>query len=421
MINRKIYEKIKKWIWKEKIIILKWARQVGKTTLMKQIEKDLIEKKEQTFFIYADDLSNKKLFESVDNFIYFLDFKFNLNSWKKLYLFIDEFQYIENAWLFLKNIFDKYKTKIQIIVSGSSSLEITKNTEFLTWRNIEFYIDRINFQEFLEYKFRKGISFNLKNFQEIEKFYNIFKNDLEKYFLEYLSFWWYPEIVISKTIDEKIDILDSIYKNYIQKDIIAFLKIENIQAFNNLIKILANQVWNLVNKSELANTIWISRNTLDKYLDILKWTFIFEYLPPYFTNIRKELTKMPKVFALDMWILNYILWKNLSLAQEVDLWQEVENFVFRELFYKDKLSKLYFYQTLSKAEIDFIYENFEKKLSIIEVKYRNKVKIPTIFKKFEEKYKDQLKNKLIITKDVCKYENWVYFIPACMIGVVNFK
>jgi len=392
MINRKIYEKIKKWIWKEKIIILKWARQVGKTTLMKQIEQDLIKKWKQTFFIYADDLSNKKLFESVDNFIYFLDFKFDLNSGKKLYLFIDEFQYIENAWLFLKNIFDKYKTKIQIIVSGSSSLEITKNTEFLTWRNIEFYIDRINFQDFLEYKFEKEISFNLENFQEIEKFYNIFKNDLEKYFLEYLSFGGYPEIVISKTIDEKIDILDSIYKNYIQKDIIAFLKIENVQAFNNLIKILANQVWNLVNKSELANTIWISRNTLDKYLDILKWTFIFEYLPPYFTNIRKELTKMPKVFALDMWILSYILWKNLSLAQEVDLWQEVENFVFRELFYKDKLSKLYFYQTLSKAEIDFVYENFEKKLSII----------------------------VLITKDICKYENWVYFVPACMIGIVNF-
>jgi predicted AAA+ superfamily ATPase len=65
--------------------------------------------------------------------IYFLNFKVDLeNIDEMIYLFIDEFQYIKNAGLFLKNIFDKYKTKLQIIVSGSSSLEITKNTEFLT-------------------------------------------------------------------------------------------------------------------------------------------------------------------------------------------------------------------------------------------------------------------------------------------------
>jgi len=420
MIERKQYFDIKKWIWKEKIIILKGARQVGKTTLMKKLENDLIKQWKTTIFLFADDISNKKIFETPDDLIYFLDFKFNLDSIsEKIYVFIDEFQYIKNAGLFLKNIFDKYKDKLQLIVSGSSSLEITKNTEFLTWRNIEFYIDRIGFKEFLEYKFSKEISFNLDKLDKIQKFYSFFEKDLEKYFIEYLSFWWYPEIVYTKIEDEKLLILDSIYKNYIEKDIIAFLKVENITAFNNLIKILSSQVWNLMNKNEISNTIWISRNTLDKYLDILKGTFIFNYLPPYFTNIRKELTKMPKVFSEDLGILNYVLWKNLSLKNELDLGQIVENFVYRELKNKDKFSKLYFYQTVSKAEIDFVYEDFDKKISILEVKYRNKVQIPSIFKRFEWIYKDKLKNKIIITKNICEYKNWVYFIPACIISLIN--
>lgn len=414
MIERNIYKNIEKWLWKEKVIILKWARQVWKTILMKKLQDKLNMEWKKTYFIFADDISNKNIFKTPNDLLYFLNFKFDLESLnEKLYLFIDEFQYIENAWLFLKNIFDKHKSKIQIIVSGSSSLEITKNTEFLTGRNIEFYIDRINYKEFLQFKFQKKINLNLEDFDEIKQVYNLFESDLERYFLEYLSFGWYPEVVSNKIEQNKLEILDSIYKNYIEKDIIHFLNIENITAFNNLIKILSSQVWNLLNKNEVSNTIWISRITLDKYLNILKGTFIFNYLPPYFSNTRKELTKMPKVFWEDLGILNYTLWRNKSLKNDINLWAIVENFVYRELKYD--FSKLYFYQTISKSEIDFILENFEKKVSIFEVKYRNKIKIPAIFNKFETNYKNILNKKIMITKDYLDSKDWVYFIPACLL------
>jgi len=385
---------------------------------MKQIEKNLISKWEKTVFLFADDISNENIFSSPDNLIYFLEFKHNLKKLiennKKLYLFIDEFQYIKNAWLFLKNIFDKYKSNIQIICSWSSSLEITKNTEFLTWRNIEFYIDRVNYKEFLEYKFNKQLNFSLENFSQLKDFYSFYKKDLEKYFFEYISFGWYPEIIISNTVEEKIQILNSIYKNYIEKDIVNFLKIENVRWFNDLIKILSAQVWNLLNKNNISNTIGISRITLDKYLDILKWTFIFNYIPPYYSNIKKELSKMPKVFWEDLGILNFSLWQILNLENLVNIWWIVENFVYRELNHKNSLNKVYFYQTVSKAEIDFVYEKFNKRISIIDVKYRKNVKVPWIFKKFEEKYWNILDKKIIITNNLLKFEDWVYFVPACL-------
>lgn len=419
MIKREKYiSDIEKWIWKEKILILKWARQVGKTTLMKELEKNLILKWKKTVFLFADDFSNEKIFSSSENLIYFLEFEYNLKNLikndEKLYFFIDEFQYIKNAWLFLKNIFDKYKNNIQLICSWSSSLEITKNTEFLTGRNIEFYIDRINYKEFSEYKFWKKLNFSLKNFSELKKFFEFYKKDLEKNFLEYLSFWWYPEILTSDTKEEKIQILNSIYKNYIEKDIINFLKIENIKWFNDLIKILSSQVWSLMNKNNISNTIWISRITLDKYLEILKWTFIFNYIPPYYSNIKKELSKMPKVFWEDLWILNFSLWQNLNLENLINIWWTVENFIYRELNHKNFLNKIYFYQTVSKAEIDFVYEKFDKKINIIEIKYRKNIKKPWIFKNFEEIYWNILDKKIIITKDLLDFKDWIYFIPACL-------
>jgi len=110
MILRKKYiNEINNWIGKEKIIILKWARQVGKTTLMKYFFDKLKNNWKQVEFLSADDLSQNAIFESPDVLINFIKTKFEFSAEKKLYLFIDEFQYIENAWLFLKNIFDKYK------------------------------------------------------------------------------------------------------------------------------------------------------------------------------------------------------------------------------------------------------------------------------------------------------------------------
>ncbi len=419
MINRKILNSINSWLWKEKILILKWARQVWKTTILKEIQKNLEKEWKKCAFLFADDISNENIFKSPENLIYFLELKYNFKNENYLYLFVDEFQYIKNAWLFLKNIFDKYKEKLQIIVSWSSSLEITKNTEFLTWRNIEFYIDRIDFKEFFEFKNSLKLNFDFTEFEELEKFYSIMKDNLDNYFFEFLSFWWYPEVVKSNTEKEKIEILASIYKNYIEKDIIHFLKIDNIGAFNNLIKILSSQVGILLNQSELANTLWISRNTVIKYLDILEWTFIFSYIKPFYTNIRKELSKMPKVFCEDMGILSYILWKNFTLKNEIDLWVFVENFAYKKLSTTSKYNNLYFYQTISKSEIDFVLENFEKNLNIFEVKYRNKVKIPIIFSNFSDNYKEKCLQRIIVTKDILKKDWDVLFIPASLFWLCN--
>ena len=169
ILREKYISEINNWIGKEKILILKWARQVWKTTLMKYFYEKLKEEEKQIEFLNADKLLRDDIFETPDDLINFLKTKFEFSTENKLYLFIDEFQYIKNAGLFLKNIFDEYKQEIQIICSGSSSLEITKNTEFLTWRAISFYIDRVWFKDYFFYKNKNIIKkdFNLGNFNDL--------------------------------------------------------------------------------------------------------------------------------------------------------------------------------------------------------------------------------------------------------------
>ena len=91
---------------------------------------------------------------------------------------------------------------------------------------------------------------------------------------EYIVFGGYPEVITTQKIKDKKIILKLIIKTYIEKDIINFLKVENVSGFNNLIKILSSQIGNLVNVSELSNTVNLANNTLSKYLDILVGTYL---------------------------------------------------------------------------------------------------------------------------------------------------
>jgi hypothetical protein len=418
MIKREILSKINKWIGKEKILILNGSRQVGKTTILKEIKRKLEAENKKVIYLLADDFENKELFESLVNLEMFLKQNAKLGK-EKIYLMIDEFQVIDNAGIFLKNIFDKHKEKIQLIVSGSSSLEINKNSEFLTGRAIHFRVERINFVEFFNYlnDFQTSrISF--KNFSDLEIFYKTFKNKLEVSFHDYLIFGSYPEIVVTDNVDEKKEILKSIIKTYIEKDIINQLRVENVSGFNSLIKLLSSQIGKMMNTHEISNTIRLAENTLKKYIDILIGTYVFDLLTPYFKNIRSEISKMPKEYILDLGIRNYLL-RDFSL--DGDIGDLVENFVYLSLlscFEKDYLN---YYRTVSGSEIDFVIETDRAKNILCEVKYRRKVKAPLAFKNYIDKYPGSVIGKMVITKDVLEFRDDIYFIPACVFPFIKLS
>ena len=420
-IYRNILNDIEKWLGKPKILILKGARQVGKTTILKYLAHKLeTENKKVKYFSVDRELDNP-LFNDANLLIRFIKDQYN---GKFLYLFLDEFQYIKNAGLFLKVVFDELKENCQIIVSGSSSLEITKNSEFLTGRKISFTVRTLSFNEFVNYKseYQFNQIFNINKLKHIISFDSIYGKELQTLLVEYLNYGGYPEICTTSDYESKEIILKELISTYIQKDISAFFHIHNISGFNNLLKVLISQSGNLVNKNELSDSLNLGHDTINKYLAILEGTYVLNFIKPFFTNVRKELTKMPKVYSSDFGFNKILARKAEIETYEFIEGYLIENFVFKELQNKFSDESVFFYRTISKAEIDFIIQK-EEKLIPLEVKFsRKQINLPIVMKNFNAKFKNVDKN-IIITKNNLDYNKKLncFFIPVYLLPFIELS
>jgi uncharacterized protein len=365
--KRKITEEIKKLLFKKEIIILNGSRQVGKTSLLKLLTDELKKSGVLEKNIFYLNLEEIKIIDALnqdpENLLKYIIASDEIN-----YFFLDEIQYLDNPSNFLKHLYDKYAGKIKIIATGSSSLELkAKIQDSLVGRKMSFWINPLTFEEFLFFK-------DFSYFDYLEKtdlppnIKTVFDSALE----EYLIYGGMPAVVLEKDLTLKKKMLEEYVNDYINKDIRAIGKIENIARFNIAIKMLASQIGNLLNISELANTADISRREAEKYLDLLEFTFVLDKISPYKKNIRSQLVKMPKVYFFDLGIRNAILGNFLNANSRQDSGFLFENFVFLELKNKMK-NKIFFYRATSKAEIDFIIDKGEK-IVLIEAKYKNLTK-----------------------------------------------
>jgi predicted AAA+ superfamily ATPase len=420
MISREIFPQLVENLSNEKIIILKGARQTGKTTLLRELEKHISQEKKA--FLFADNLSNKDVFSDPESLIRHISLKYGFAKGEKFFLFIDEFQYIENAGLFLKNLYDEYAPFLKIIVSGSSSLEITKNTEFLTGRHYSFFINRLSFRELFFAKFPNISSdvfprFSLQNWNELEDIYKTLHTDLSKSFEEYLRFGGYPAVVTKSSANQKIQELQSLLQTYIEKDVIALLHVENTPLFHNLLRVLSSQLGQLCNISALSKVLQTTEVTIKKYLNILEGTFLIKKLSPFFANTQKTIKKMPKPYFLDLGLINFLNRDIEYFSEKIDRGDIAENAI--ALFLIEKFqSDTFFYRTTNGAEVDFIVET--NSLHLFEVKYQNN---PPRFHKAFGHFADAQKpvqEKIIITKDTLEYnaEKNTYLIPAALFFLV---
>lgn len=418
MVKRTIFDNIIEWLGRDKVIIIKGARQVGKTTLLLALKEYVESAQKRAIYISADETMSSDFLNDARLFLKYLNFEYGIRN--DVTIFIDEFQYIHQAGLFIKVLNDIIKREhlnIQLIVSGSSSLEISKNTEFLTGRKIEYSLFPFSFREYLstDRKFQKRLNLD-RDFQDLIDYYEIYRRELEQKFSFYILWGGYPEVALEESAEPKRRIMQDIISTYIEKDISNFLKIENISAFNNLAKILSYQIGSLVNRNELSGTLGINYKTVSKYLDILEGTFIYSFITPYFTNIRKELSRMPKVYLDDTGIYYYYNPQQFLQFNSIP-GNVIENYVYITLRRMKSIDSVQFYRTISKSEIDFVIKKWEKIIPI-EVKFRKTPKVPAVLKRFMEKQNSD--KGIIITKDSLRIEDNVYFIPVTLLGFIDF-
>lgn len=354
--KREIVDQISRYLFTDDIIVLHGARQVGKTHILYYLAKIVQDKGEQAHFIDLEDGRLRDILDKgVSSFLSYLKEE-GAFSEKRIFIFIDEIQYLENPSSFLKMIVDHHKN-IKLIVSGSSSFNIkSKFKDSLVGRTVNFDIFNLSFYEFLLFK-----NYYI-NFKEVYTEKKI--SELTSLYEEYVKYGGYPKIVLTPEVEMKSKYINQIIDTYIKKDIRDLAEIKEIDKFNKLIEVLASQSGKLLNVTELSNTVNLSKLTVEKYLFLLEETYIIKLIRPFSKNKRKELFKTPKVFFFDTGLLN-ILWLK-EFPKEI-LGNIFETSIFSELVKKYGTDDVYFWRTSDKKEIDFILK--DKNIPIpIEVK-----------------------------------------------------
>ena len=353
-IKRIITENIIKKLKPNKVVIVFGARRVGKTVLVKKILEHL---KEPVLTLNGEDINvhDKLAIRSVENY------KQLIGSFKLLY--IDEAQKIPDIGLKLKLMVDEIKG-LKVIISGSSSLNISKDAgEPLTGRKH---------------------TFNLFALSESE--YNQIENRITKIdkLRERMIFGNYPELLQLPNKADKIDYLNEMVSSYLLKDILVYENIKNSQKIFNLLRLIAFQLGGEVSLQELGKQLGISKNTVQKYLDMLSKVFIIHKVEGFSRNLRKEITKNSRWYFLDNGIRNAIIANFNPIESRNDVGQLWENYMISERIkfqeYNRISSNNYFWRTYEQQEIDWVEER-DGSLFGYEFKWKeNKAKIPSQWK-----------------------------------------
>jgi uncharacterized protein len=379
-ITRKLFTSLHNHLKAKQYTIIIGARQTGKSMLMQQLVDKLVT---ENLPVYQLTLEDPQILTAVnDHPENIFNFMPRPGS-ERLYLFVDEVQYAANPSNFLKLLYDKYADKLKIVATGSSAFYIDRKfKDSLAGRKQIFELFPLDFEEFID--FRTGDSQLQSEYQLIRNnpdYRSLKRAILEELFDEYLVYGGYPAVVLAESKNDKVLMLKELVNTYIKRDIHES-NISDELKFYNLLTILASQIGSLLNVNELANTLKLSVTAVDNYLYVMRKTFHIATLPPFYSNVRKELTKMPKVFFNDTGLRNILLTHLEPVANRLDKGPLIENAVYirlRQLYGADVLRH---WRTADGNEVDFVVTTQFNEGFAIEAKYNIDEFKPTKYKKF---------------------------------------
>jgi predicted AAA+ superfamily ATPase len=369
MIKRLIHDQINANLFSGKAIILLGPRQVGKTTLLKNLASG-----HPVLWLNADEPDVRSALNQATSTALR-----NLIGKNKIVI-IDEAQRLENAGLTLKLITDNIK-EVQLIATGSSSFELSdKIKESLAGRKWEYHLFPMATEELI-------------NHQGVLE---------EKRLLEHrLIYGYYPEVVTSQ--QQEREILRSIAESVLYKDVLALEQIKKPATLERLLKALALQMGQEVSFQELGQIVEADKETVERYIYILEQAFIIFRLPAFSRNARNELKRARKIYFYDNGIRNSIIANFNALALRTDKGALWENYLVSERMkfthYNRMLGSSYFWRTAQQQEIDYI-EDRDGVLHAFEFKWKGTSKLP---KTFSSTYPEH-------TFNVINIENYLDFV-----------
>jgi hypothetical protein len=330
IIRREVSNSILRKLKPNKVVIISGARRTGKTFLLKEIIKNI---KEPYMLLNGEDFNTSMLLSkrSAENYRQLIG--------SKKYLLIDEAQKIPEIGSILKLMVDELPG-IRIIATGSSAFDLGNLAgEPLTGRKYTINLFPLSEREFNQAESPVDRPDTLK---------------------QRLVFGCYPELINIRDVSEKKDYLNELVSSYLLRDILAYENIRHSGKIFNLLRLLAYQIGSEVSYNELGKNLSMSKNTVDKYLDLLSKVFILFKVEGFSRNLRKEVTKSPKWYFYDNGIRNAIIASYNAIDLRNDTGQLWENYMISERIkyqhYKQYWTNNYFWRTYDQQEIDWVEE-----------------------------------------------------------------
>ena len=448
--RRNFFHVLTKEIDRKEITVVLGPRRVGKTVLMYQLIKQLIDNGVSPSNVFYFSVDNKELIRNkvgIDKIIetyYKLLLKKPMDSVDStVYIFLDEIQDIEDWHDTLKNIWD-LKYNIKFFVSGSSTTALAKGA-------MESLLGRVNRYTILSFKFSEILGYNkielgythmalrtafatslsksdpkilFDAFNDILGKVVPLKDRIEILLNRYFIVGGYPEfldsgndyMMINRTIQEKL-------KFIFYQDIIRFFRVRNTGVLDDLFSMIASSSGTKMNINKTARDLNIQRPTLKSHLEHFKEIFLVAETEFFSRSRRNRALKNRKIYVLDTGIRNASIGNidDRVLENSTELGKIAECFVFDHLIRlkfileQSPTPKLFYWD--NKKEVDFIFE-LKDALLPIEVKYTNVVSNEDLIgiNDFIRTFKAPFG--LVLSKDIFELRGNILIIPIWLFFLI---
>lgn len=373
MVSRLIQGAIQQDLYQGKVIVLTGPRQVGKTTLLRELTRRL---DKSTLWLNCDEPDDRADLDNVNS----AQLRALVGS--NELVFIDEAQRVPNIGLTLKLLVDQLPT-VQVVATGSSALELAGGiNEPLTGRKFEYRLLPFSTAELVQYTSQR---------------------EEQRLLEQRLIYGFYPEIILNPASADRR--LSELADSYLYKDILRLQDIRKPVVLQKLLVALALQVGSEVSNYELGQTIGTDPATVDRYIGLLEQAFVVFSVTAFSRNLRNELKKSKKVFFYDTGIRNAIIKNFNPLTLRADAGALWENFMIAERIkanlYAAKRPAYYFWRTTQQQEIDWLEED-QGQLKAFEFKWNPKAKA-----RFPASFSQAYPNTELIVVSPQNYMDWL--------------
>lgn len=337
----------------EEIIFLKGVRRSGKSTILLNHIKSLVKSgisKDRILFVNLEDprfvssLSLELLEEIKQAYLYYI------NPTDKPYIFLDEVQNIDG---FEKWLLKEYELQTSyLFATGSNSKLLSKEIgSSLSGRYLGIYVSPLSFKEFLSFN-------NLR----IDKAYDLItnKNQIEKYFEEFIFYGGFPKVVLTKGDSLKEAELKSYFDSILLRDIVARYKLDNFTILEQLAILLLSSISNPISITKIKNRFGVSHSLASKYFEYLENTYMIQSVPLFDWSLQKQFVNPKKIYSIDTGLS-----KRVSFEVGKRIGDMLENIVYLEL--KRRYTDIYYFKTANGYEVDFLIKEYQQITHLIQV------------------------------------------------------